>query len=276
MRILQSARRRIRRRPCILACAAIAALSPLFGCGEDEYKPVAKKAILADSTATDLAPAPATIQVPPLPGGDLRTDLGIASESYGDYSNRDMVDKADIFWKLYYMTKELQQGGTPRNLTAEFDALNNHAKKLHPDKNVAAIIDVLKEVRTGLDARNLGQRLARREIRVESLPWTGGGYAIERALKSPDPSPAGRPKPPAATSADSRIAADWATRHHNSPLMVQQESFSRAADLTAQLGDSLDDERRQAGEHPIGREKVVPGAGLGNPYDSMFPSRPVR
>jgi hypothetical protein len=73
-----------------------------------------------------------------------------------------------------------------------------------------------------------------------------------------------------------RLAADWATRHHNLPALVEQESFSRAADMTSQLGDSLDEERRQAGESPIGRDKVAPDAGLGNPYESMFPSRPVR
>jgi hypothetical protein len=259
-----------------LACAAVVALAALCGCGEDQYKPPVRKNLLADATPPPSVAAPAPIPIPSLPGGDLRADLGIASERYSGYSNRDLVDKADIFWKLYYMTKELQQGGTPRNLTAEFDALNARARKLHHDQNVAAIAVILNEVRTGLDARDLGQRLARHGVGVDSLPWTGGGYAIERALRAPERIHDGERSLSKVPTTEARRAADWATRHHASPAQVARESFSRAADLTNQLGDTLDDERRQAGESPIGRERVAPGAGLGNPYESMFPSRPVR
>jgi len=77
------------------------------------------------------------------------------------------------------------------------------------------------------------------------------------------------------SSAGIKEAAEWAGHYHTSPEQVRRESFARASAATLTLGDDLDDERKQAGEHPIGRDKVL-GAGLGNPYESTFPTDPVR
>lgn len=227
----------------------------------------------APALAADSAPVP----IPALPGGDLRSDLGITTERYGAYSNRDMVEKADSFWKFYWMTKALNEGHEPPGMRAELDTIDRVARKLHSDKNVSAISAIIKQIRTGLEASDLETRLSKRGVRTASLGWSGGSYDLSRALND---STGGSKKPirsgPKLNVEEARMAAAWATRHHKPPTLVERECYQRAAEMTRQLGDTLDDERRQAGEHLIGRDKVVPGAGLGNPYDSMFPSKTVR
>jgi hypothetical protein len=249
----------------------------LSGCGDDAYKQTAKKdPAFADDLPT-VASAQPTVPIPPLPSGDLRADLGITTERYGDYSNRDLVEKADIYWKLYYMTKALQEGHPSPETVPALQAVKAAMRKLHPDKNVTAIESIVKLIDTGLSAQNLEESLSRRGIRTASLGWSGGEYDLTRELRpTAHDVPGETGKRPKVSDSDARLAASFAGRFHKAPALVRQESFQQAAELANQLGDTLDEERSQAGAHPIGRDKVDPSAGLANPYASAFPSPPIR
>jgi hypothetical protein len=264
----------------------IAMVMPILaGCGEDEYKRPAAEDPLGRPENLAISPAGSadsgTVPIPAVTSGDLhsdlRSDLGLTTERFGLYSNRDLTEKADAFWKLYWMTKAVNEGHALPGMRTELDALDQAVRKMRADKNVSAITSILKLVRTGLAASDLEARLSRRGVRTASLGWSGGSYDMNRVLTRGQGSSSTRIHiGPKLTASDARLAAAWATLHHKSPLMVERESYQRAAQMTADLGDTLDDERRQAGEHLIGRDKVLPGAGIGNPYESMFPAKIVR
>ncbi len=276
--------------PCYLVryigrtCATICVFSLVLaaGCGEDRYRTPRAASRIATAPppggfGASVAPSP--INIPAIPANDLRTDLGITSEKYGDYSNRDLVDKADIFWKLYWMTKGLAEGRISADIPAELEKMARTVGKLHPDRNVEAISDILKDLKTGMEADRLSGQLNARGVPVASLNWAGGQVALSNQLK--EKKPHGHVKNlqrSAVLSASvARDVEAWAGNHHAPPEQVHRKSIESAAGKTLHLGDTLDEERKQAGEHLIGRDKVIGSAtGLGNPYQSAFPTSPIR
>jgi len=257
---------------------ALVALAFLAGCGDDQYKlaPTENKELVTAppiaSLGPDVVPPPA-IDVPALPANDLRDDLGISTERYSGYSSRDLVDKADIFWKLYYMNKSLETGHIEPEVRSALDKVARTTGKMTADNNVASIQAIIKDLKTGFEADALTNKLSSQGVGMASVNWSGGQLTVSTQLQNElnkKRSLSGR-----ASSVGVRDAAEWAGHHHASPEQIRRESFARASAATLALGDDLDDERKQAGEHLIGREKVL-GAGLGNSYESSFPTNPVR
>jgi hypothetical protein len=245
-----------------LAAAVLIAIS-LAGCGEDSYKsekPYHFADSLPDMPRRRSSVAPA-ITIPPLPVADLRSDLGLNAKPFGTYSNRDLRDKADVFWKFYWITKALEENRRPPSLNGELRTIEQAIRKMQPDKNTQSLSSILDEIREGLAADDLDQRLSSQGIRVATLPWSGGGYDLSRQLDGTTvKSRVSSYQTRKLSSSDIRLAVDWAARHHKSPSLVKDDSFRHASAMTSELGDALDDERKEAGEHPIGRDQIIPGS----------------
>jgi len=152
---------------------AISALVVLAGCGEDQYKlaPENKELITAPPIAS-LGPdikAPPAIDVPRIPANDLKDDLGISTERYSGYSSRNLTDKADVFWKLYYMGKSLETGHVEPEVRSTLDKLSRTTSKMTADKNTASIEAIIKDLKTGLEADALANKLSRQGIKAASV-----------------------------------------------------------------------------------------------------------
>jgi hypothetical protein len=255
----------------IAAVAALSALTPLAGCGDDQYKQSAARIALYSSVqprSTVAPPAPGSTVSPGErivfgPGGppDLAKQLGQRSIPGATGSvGQNLAEKGQTFSQLVYAYNGFTDGRIGADTIRALDAGKKAAGSLGTDENVDSIRQLADTLLRAVEANAMDDALLAHRVAPTRVRWADGAIAVQEQLTSmlQRPSVISGTTPQQLLRASDRdlieTAGRWATSHHETPAMTRQRALAEAGDAVERLYDSLNRERKTAGAFAISRK----------------------
>lgn len=112
-------------------------------------------------------------------------------------ADSDYIDKADVYWKLNWIRKQILTGNFPEN----FEQAIAKTRKLHEttrrDKNYDLAAEAIKLIEEGWEHHKALVKLRLARISLVMVPWAGGTYAVQRFIDEGGLGFGEKPKTPA-------------------------------------------------------------------------------
>ena len=127
-------------------------------------------------TNIDLASSPRTFA--PLQEGLPNLGAGLRG------ADADYVDKADVYWKLNWIRKELLSGSLPENLEQAIEKTRKQLKTTEKDKNYVIANTAITHLEKGVEHSKAMQLLKSAQISTLIVPWRSSKESIQRFIES--------------------------------------------------------------------------------------------
>lgn len=193
----------------------------------------------------------------------------------GRGADADYIDKADVYWKLNWIRKELQSGNLPSNLKEAVAKTRKGLMTLVPDRNRTTAEDAVAAMEEGVQHQEADKALKAAGLNPLLIPFAAGREAVARYFdrdkktapvdsdkykpramgllsldlrdnRLPVAAISRRPSPGSLTSSLSSdlksaqaIAISYAERYHASPEEMMRRAWRAAIEKTNKLRDDL-------------------------------------
>lgn len=231
----------------VLGALSLLTLVALTGCsGEDEYKakpnPIYQK-VVPDSSVDVTKGMTA--------GPVINTAEAVGVKSYGGgltsplESDHNYVDKADIYWKLNWMTQDTENGMFSPDFLPELDKLQSRLRDTEMDDKLPLIQEIIKDFRDAMEADKIAKDFRKAGLDAHRLPWANGRLGLEKSLNdtiNKNPGNAYFAPPQTTTRREKSLherALAYGEKYHASPEDVKKRLLANAATKTEHLGDML-------------------------------------
>ena len=184
------------------------------------------------------------------------------------YSEGEYVQKADLYWKLNWLRKELLKGNIPSILAASLPRLRKQLAKSKHDAVYRLTVEALDHLEKGLAHVRAEKAILAVGAHCDSIPWGAGTDSIQRYIdrgelgfgrkpvelrshrdmseeddEDGSSSPRRSPLLTNVLSADQKKAIDtileYELREHTSPHTLMRDEWSKAITLINKLRDEL-------------------------------------
>lgn len=184
---------------------AFVALCPLVGCKQDSTPALSEytKKEYGETHASESElkpfidvtrnqalpiPTPATPGLPDVSQGmpnprDLSPNQLRATPTGFRSADADYVEKADLYWSLNWIRKQLLMGSLPHDLPAMIAKLKKSALKTAPDKNYQVTMDAITYLESGLQHLKAIQALMAVQVEPAMLPWSSGETGLKQYIE---------------------------------------------------------------------------------------------
>jgi hypothetical protein len=94
----------------------------------------------------------------------------------------DYIDKADVYWKLNWIRKQLLAGLLPSNLEEAIEKTRRQLLTTKLDKNYQIADEAVTQLEKGSEHLRAHRKLQAASVPLSLIPWSAGRNAVERFL----------------------------------------------------------------------------------------------